>query len=247
VSRFRLVVPGVIAAALCALAVFASAASAAGCEESGGKKCLFIVNGTRLAEGAKEEIKKETKIESNPIVKGKSAGAEVEVEATEVEIKVGFLLGGIPGKGDAESVAFKNVTVKKPKGCEVPNKEIRTEPAIAELVETVKEGKPTGEVGALFLPKKGTTFWSLTIQNKGSEKCSINGVTLTPEGELLAKVIFKESNKVAMLLFEKGENDYRKKGSSTTNEAKLKTAGELVTVTGRVGGSLVSGFPVEID
>jgi hypothetical protein len=254
VFRFRWLLPGMFSTALCLLVAFAAAsASAAGCEESGGKKCLWVINGTRLEKGMEAKLETKTKVEENTKLKGKASGAEVELEGTEVEDIGGVLLGGIPGKDEVSSILFKNVSVKKPTKCEVASKEVRTKPLISELVEFVKGGTPQKTVAHLFLPKTaGEPFAEFELKNKGTETCSLNGVKVKVEGKQLATLILQEgsgghANEILMLLFKKGEDEYRTKGSSTTETAELKVSGEAATFSGRVGLLLAGGGTIEMD
>jgi hypothetical protein len=215
-----------------------------GCEESKGEKCLYVVNGTKLASGQTAEITaSQTKAFT---LKGKAAGAEVQLESGAVSLEGGAkLIGGNPGT-DEETVVFEKITTKKPASCAVVGGKVKTGLLKSELVELVKGGKVTKEDAVLFKPKTGSVFAELEFENSGTKTCPIGGKKFAAEGTVLAKTTHGLS-KEATLTFTTEKLEYRTKGSSTSTVAELKFAGEAATLAGEEAIKLVSGAEFGTD
>jgi hypothetical protein len=233
-----------IFAAFAASAVASAAAQAAGCEESKGEKCLYVVSGTKLASGQTAEITASQK--KAFVLKGKAAGAEVQLESGGVSVESGAkLVGGNPGT-DEETVVFEKVTTKKPAGCAVVGGKVKTGALTSELVEFVKSGKVEKEDAVLFKPKTGTVFVEFEFENSGTKTCSIAGKKFAAEGTVLATTTHGPSTE-GTLTFTTAKAEYRTKGSSTNTVAELKFAGETATLAGEETVKLVSGAEFGTD
>jgi hypothetical protein len=244
ISMFRATVVTILVAAAVGGASAAPAFAVKGCEEpTSNGKCLWIVNGTKLAEGAKKEIT--VKAKGAQVFKGKVSGTETELTSAELQAKEASIEGAIPGRAHA-TLIYKNVNVVKPKNCIVDKGTIQTSSFIWYWTWLYFNGVFIG-YDEWWLPVTGPIWFALKFEG---EKCSLNKVEADVEGEIITLVPEATSERAAHVLEakkpESGEEIFSF-GSEKPFRPKLTLGGEEATLTGDAEVQLVSGEKFGVD
>ena len=237
-SKVRLILLSMLAV-FAASAVASASAAAAGCEEAGGEKCLWTLEGKILPAGEMRELK--VVPTATFTLKGKASGAKVTLKSTEIDLKEAKILGGNPGTNYG-SILFKNVTVSEPKECKVTNKEVITEPLKSELVELVKGKVPQKVDDLLFEPEKaGGVFAKIAFEN--NPKCSLAGVTAEVAGNIQSEPSPRNTETVKAKLKTQGKEEweFRRKGETVSHKSQLEFGGEPATLEGTAELELIKG------
>ena len=238
-SRFKLIALSMLVVFAASALAAASAAAAPGCEEVGGEKCFWQIQGAKLKEKETKEFT--ASANKNFVLKGKVKAVAVELKWEKLKVKAGALLvGGEPGDNE-ESFVFEEVKVEQPKFCSIPGKKIETNPLKSELVELVKAGVVQKVDDVLFEPKKGTILAELEFE--GAE-CPVKNA-LEParlQGTILAEPTNR--NKLEAVVghqkFTNEKLEYRKHASNVVEKAKLELEANLAEFEGEDNIELVS-------
>jgi hypothetical protein len=166
-------------------------------------------------------------------LKGKVGGATATITCSKMKAKNPLIIGGEPGRSEAEALEYTECVSTAPTKCVVnslgaPAGTINTEPLDAELVENTAKT----EIENLFLPKNGTKFVGVLYSNKGTESCVLKGNEFPITGTSLTLIDPQETeSEEGTLLSEPKSKEYiNSKGETKT--AELKLGGEPATLTG---------------
>jgi hypothetical protein len=251
-SKLRLMMGALAVLFVAAIASSSASAAEIGCEapkEDG--ECFWSVEGSKLAESAKEATVANIKKSTQFVLKGKVAGTEVELTATGIKTEGGELLGGNPGTGEA-TVVMEGVKVAKPKGCELTSGTTLTTEKLGIWIGwlyKVKENKfKLFGFDIVLLPKKeGGPFAKLTLKKSGSEACSLAEITAEVTGDAGAQVNGAEATAQTLNFDHTGEKWLTLLfGHELVNEEsffnpELKLAGEAAQIKGEAEVKLTSG------
>lgn len=237
-SRIRPIMLSMLVVFTVSAVAAAAAAAAPGCEETGGEKCFWQVQGAQLKEKATKEFT--AGANKNFVLKGKVKAIAVELKWEKLKVKAGALLiGGEPGDNE-EAFVLEGVKVELPKNCKIPGEKIETNPLKSELVELVKGGVVQKVDDVLFEPKKGTIITEVEFEG---EKCPIKNAEKLArlQGTVLAEPTnrFKEAV-VGHLIFTNEKLEYRKQASNTVVAAKLELETNLAELAGEANIELVT-------
>jgi hypothetical protein len=175
-SKLKVTVVAVIA--VCAFATAAAAAQAHQylVEEKG------VTGPVELATGART---------GGPyVLTGTPFGVATKISCSTVSVGSGSTIG--TGGSSTSVLEFTGCEVAKPAKCVVK------EPIVTSVNDVL-----IGPVGAPedeFVPPEGKPFTEITLQNKGSETCSLNGKPFKVEGEQVCKLPEATSSKKAHAL-----------------------------------------------
>jgi hypothetical protein len=166
-------------------------------------------------------------------LKSKLAGVAATIVCKKMKAKNPLIIGGEPGRSEAEALEYTECSSEKPAQCVVnslgaPAGTIDTEPLDAELVENAAKT----EIENLFLPKSGTKFVGILYSNKGTENCALKGNEFPVEGTSLTLIDPQETeSEEQLLLSEPASSAYlNSKGESKT--AELTLGGNPATLSG---------------
>jgi hypothetical protein len=168
------------------------------------------------------------------------SGSKIEWTSNKVKFAKGAeIIGGHPGTGKGV-LEFENVEVTKPRGCAVKNSSIVTSVLKPEVVESATGGKATGKPEMLLHPASGNGVTTIVLENKGTETCGWNGLSMEAAGSLLWEMKpQKLEEKVAGLVFGSASHEYvNSSGKFAT--ASLEAGGNAFTLTGEAEMELVS-------
>jgi hypothetical protein len=239
-SKIRLIMLTMLAV-FAAGAIASASAAANGCEEVGGEKCLWSLNGGRLGVGEIRTLKRQWN--SLQTLKGTVGAVSVTLSSKLVELKNAEIDGGIPGLNRGK-IVFKNVEVVEPKGCAVNNGTVETEQLNSRLVELVKAGKPQLKDDILFESETGI-FAILEFENKSkTETCGITaGTKANVEGNIQAEIT-AHGEEASHTLKAQGTEawEYRPKGVATAKASQLKLAKKAATFEGTTNAVLTTGL-----
>jgi hypothetical protein len=130
------------------------------------------------------KTKNNTTEHTTAVLKGEAFGVKLEITCTDVH-GTGKIHNYEPTAGKHNitgniTTFFTNCTVHKPSKCAINKVEVKSN---FEGVEGL-EGK--GEMGVEFKPTAGTTFVTITLENKGAEKCALAGKGFEVQGTAIA-------------------------------------------------------------
>jgi hypothetical protein len=238
-SRIRLIVLSMLVVFTASAVAAVAAAAAPGCEEVGGEKCFWQVQGAQLKEKAAKEFT--AGANKNFVLKGKVKAIAVELKWEKLKVKAGALLiGGEPGDNE-EAFVLEGVKVEQPKNCKIPGEKIETLTLKSELVELVKGGVVQKVDDVLFEPKKGTVLAEVEFEG---EKCPIAnaGKLARLQGTVLAEPTnrFNKEAVVGHLIFTNEKLEYRKHASNVVVAAKLELETNLAELAGEANIELVT-------
>ena len=200
------------------------------CTEVGGLQRFSLLKGTDVVLINGGEYK----------LKSKLAGASATITCKKMKAKNPLIIGGDPGRSEAEGLEYTECVSTLPAKCVVnslgaPAGTINTEPLDAELVENTAKT----EILNLFLPKKGTKFVGILYSNKGTEVCALKGNEFPIEGTSLTLIDPQETeSEEGTLLSEPASKEY------VNSKGEIKTA-ELTL--GKEPATLVGSASVLVD
>lgn len=196
-----------------ALFAFAAATSTASAVPT------WLVNGTRVASGAKFTIAEAAAISaSNKLL---FDNKEIEITCSAIAIKSGWIEGFT--KNGAEHVAFSSCTVAKPAHCAVTGGNVTT----AEVRSHLLPSETTPQV--TFEPLNGTTFAAFKLESSGGT-CALNGKE------------FKVAGHANFTILEPTVDAVLKEISAKTAAGELTVNGEEAVLEGNISLKLLLGF-----
>jgi hypothetical protein len=235
---------GLFAAMMVSAVAATPAVAIKGCEEpTTQSKCLWTIEGTKLASGHQEESRVHIKSGTKYIMKGKVSGTETEITASGEHGKEDDLLGGDPGTAEG-TATFEGVTVVKPKNCMVNKGVVTTKPLKSTISWFYKSDVFQG-IDFVITPASGTIF--ATVKFEG-EKCSIKGFEANVEGSAAGGSTTAEAT-THTVTFKKPESTWEiyLYGDESPIKPAVTLGGEVATVTGEGELSLISGKKFGID
>lgn len=158
--------------------------------------------------------------------------------------------GGKPGQGKFGHITFENVTVQKPKNCEIVGKKIESQVLLeSEIVESAQElnGKKEGTGKPELLITSGPgggsgKLWAegIKFQNVGEAECVWTGSSFTIGGELLAEILPQKAEAKVGHLVLGPENGRYKNSAGTFKQAQMESGPVAWKITGEPETELVS-------
>ena len=193
-----------------------------------------------LATGASREFTAEVGYDF-PLMrlKGQYGSTEVDLQGTQLTASHAVITGGKPGK-TKETFTLEDVTVTRPKKCDVSGGIIATHPLAGELVQATNEaGTESGSESVIVGPAEGSVF--ADVELVGS-KCGYKGDVVALEGSTVATIYPHEELKSFELGFHKmpAIRWYRNSKGELLS-AELKIGAAAATWEGGAEMTLVSG------
>jgi hypothetical protein len=236
---------GLVAAMMVSVVAATPAVAIKGCEEPATQpKCLWTIEGTKLASGGKEASTAHIKSGTKYIMKANVAGSEMEMTASGEHGEKDDLLGGDPGTAEG-TATFEGVTVVKPKNCTVNKGTIKTDPLESTISWFYKSDVFQG-IDFVITPASGMLFATLKFEG---EKCSLNKVEANVGGSAAGELSTTAEATTHTVTFKRPESTWEVYlyGDKSPIEPAVTLGGELATITGEGEVSLISGKKFGID